>query len=360
MGPRPSQIARTLGPYGSLVLALCVATTPSRAGADGVITLGFGGDVAFTHGLDARDPLGALGAMLRAPDLTWVNLETTVGDVGEAAPRQLRFRSPPSTPAILRGAGVDGVALANNHALDFGRAGLVRTMDALDAAGIAHAGAGRDRDASFAPRVQVVRERRVATLAFHRLARRYAWSATDRLAGIASAHGADVERSVAAVRVARRAAEVVIVMAHWGIEGAVCPARFQRDLARRWAEAGADVVVGSHPHVLQGIERIGTTWVIHSTGNLAFPSARREAARSAFFELTFPPRSSRDESGLRARPLELLRGAPRPAGPDAAREIIESLSHRSFGVSLDADGRARALSSHGRGPGRCGDVRTGW
>lgn len=73
---------------------------------------------------------------------------------------------------------------------------------------------------------------------------------------------------------------------HWGIELDRCPQPYQRDLAAVWADRGADLIIGSHPHVLQGIERLGDAWLVNSTGNFAFPSARGASALSALFTFT--------------------------------------------------------------------------
>ena len=98
-----------------------VTTTTAQPKAP--ITLGFAGDVSFTHGLHGRDPLGDVTELLTSSDFTAVNLETTVGEpgVGEALDKTYIFRSPPSTVEILHEAGVDVVSLANNHTLDYGQ-----------------------------------------------------------------------------------------------------------------------------------------------------------------------------------------------------------------------------------------------
>jgi len=163
------------------------------------------------------------------------------------------------------------------------------------------------------------------------------WAASETGPGLASAYHPFIERSNAAVEEAARLADVVVVMVHWGIQRNACPEPYQRELATGWAEAGADLVVGSHPHVLQGVERIGDTWVIYSTGNLVFPSARSDdATQTALFEATV----DEDELRLAVRPLRIVGGRPTRAS-DADREIIlETLNSRSWSASFDSDGRA--------------------
>ena len=313
------------------------------------IVLIFGGDVSLTHGLSGFDPFEEIEPLFSPADLAWVNLETAIAEEGIGIPvdKKYVFRSPPVTADLLAGAGVTGVALANNHTLDVGVAGLERTIELLDASGVVHAGAGPNRDEAYAPAVHQVGETSIAVVSFSRVLFDSSWTASENGPGLASAYHPFVERSNAAVEDAARLADVVVVMVHWGIERNACPEPYQRELATGWADAGADLVVGSHPHVLQGVELIGDTWVIYSTGNLAFPSARSDdGTQTALFEVTV----DEDELRLAVRPLRIIGGRPTRAS-DADREIIlETLNSRSWSASFDSDGRAMA----GVGDSACG------
>ncbi len=309
------------------------------------LVLGFAGDVALTEGLHARRPFEAVAPWLSTVSHTWVNLETVVSEpgVGDAAVKEFVFRSPPETVALLREAGVDGVSLANNHALDHGVEGLTRTMELVVDGGVLCAGAGHDHAAAYRPVRAVIEGRRVAVFGFYRMNCEYPWVARRARPGIASAWRLWEDETVEAVGDARRAGDLVVVMVHWGTELAPCPDRWQRALASRWARAGASLVVGSHPHVLQGVERLHGAWVLYSTGNFAFPMARADTARSAFFEARFDGR----ERSLRARPVLLDDGRPAPAGGSARREILAALSRRSHALRFDDEGLAVASSDAG-------------
>lgn len=285
--------------------------------------------------------------MLAAPDLMLVNLETTIAEagIGTAYAKKYTFKSPPESIDLLIAAGIDGVALGNNHMLDFGQAGLFRTLELLDEAAVKRAGAGADKSEAYAPMVFEVAGRRVAVLSFSRILSQPSWAADTERPGIASAYDDWIPETVAAIERAEGEADLVVVMVHWGIELNYCPEPYQRDSAFAWVAAGADLIIGSHPHVLQGIERIDESWVVYSTGNFAFPSARSLSDDSAMFEFTF------DETGtsVLARPVHIINGRPHPATEGQAEGILGLLSEHSFGFVFDEDGVAIPTDE----PGKC-------
>lgn len=310
------------------------------------LTLGFAGDVAFTEGLAGRAPLDAVRPWFEGVSQAWVNLETVVSepDVGDAAVKDFVFRSPPETLSLLRAAGVDGVSLANNHALDYGVEGLTRTLELCDAAGVLRAGAGLDHGAAYRPARAVIAGRSVAVFGFYRMNCEYPWVARRGRAGIASAWHLWEDETVEAVEGARRRGDLVVVMVHWGTERAPCPDRWQRALAGRWARAGASLVVGSHPHVLQGVERLHGAWVLYSTGNFAFPMAHGASAQTAFFEARFDG----ERRALRARPAVIDDdGRPSPASEAVRREVLATLSRRSHALRFNDAGEVEPSTASG-------------
>jgi poly-gamma-glutamate capsule biosynthesis protein CapA/YwtB (metallophosphatase superfamily) len=246
-------------------------SAPTVAPPPAEITLAFAGDVHFA-GRTARlldDPdtaFGEIATTLADADVTMINLETAVTTRGTPEPKQFLFRAPPSTYAAVKAAGVDVVSLANNHALDYGQQGLADTVEAARAAGVPAVGAGADAAAAHAAWTTTVRGTRIAFLGFsqvHELWRR--WRATDTRPGIAMAHERD--RAVAAVRAVRAAVDTVVVYVHWGREGQECPTAEMRGFAAALADAGADIVVGTHAHLLLGEAWLGRTYVQYGLGN---------------------------------------------------------------------------------------------
>jgi len=312
------------------------------------LVISFAGDTSLTHGLASYDPFGEVDELLSAPDLTLVNLETTIAeaDVGRAYAKEYTFKSPPESTGLLTAAGIDGAALGNNHTLDFGPPALFRTLELLDEAGLARAGAGQDKAEAYAPMVFETTGRSVAILSFSRILSLPSWAADTDRPGVASAYEDWIPETVTAVERARTDADVVVVMVHWGIETNYCPEPYQRVLATAWVEAGADLVVGSHPHVLQGVEQIGDGWVLYSTGNFAFPSARGPSGDSAVFEFTL----SETDTTLIAHPIHVVDGRPHAASDTKLSEILSLLSDHSFGFVFNESGAA-VPSAH---PGTCG------
>jgi poly-gamma-glutamate synthesis protein (capsule biosynthesis protein) len=242
------------------------------------VTLAFAGDVHFvasdggvpnrTGELLADPPtaFGPVAGVLAAADLAMLNLETAVTNGGAPEPKSFRFRAPPAAFEAVRAAGVDLVSLANNHALDYGREGLADTLAHAADAGVAVVGAGEDAAAAYAPWVAEVSGVRVAYLGLSQVGELWgSWRAGEERAGIA--YAMDARRALAAVRAAGAAADLVVVYLHWGEEGAGCPGDRMRDLAAELAGAGADLVVGTHAHVLLGGGWLGRTYVQYGLGN---------------------------------------------------------------------------------------------
>ncbi len=315
--------------------ATTTTTTTTRAPRPSVV-LGFAGDVSFTHGLDRRDPLGDVIDLLSTPDFTTVNLETTVAEpgVGRRVAKTYIFKSPPGSIDLLTSAGIDAVSLANNHTLDYRRDGLLRTIELLEAGAVTHFGAGEDEADAYAPAIAEVGAWRLGFVGFTHV--ECGWVADDPTLWPEAAWACPgfEDRTVAAVAEAAGLADVVVVMVHWGIEKDHCPQPYQRALGRAWVEAGADLVIGSHPHVLQGIERIDESWIVYSTGNFAFPSARGPSAKSAYFTVAV----SEQGLDLDVIPIELVGGRPRLMSPGPAGDLLDDLGRWSFGFVVDGDG----------------------
>jgi poly-gamma-glutamate capsule biosynthesis protein CapA/YwtB (metallophosphatase superfamily) len=257
-------------------------TAPGSAGTSGAepsagsrpageLVLAFAGDVHFAERAAALldDPATAFGpirGVLAAADLAVVNLETAVTTGGTEQPKKYHFRAPATAYAAVKAAGVDAVSVANNHTLDYGPVGLADTLAAAAAAGVPAFGAGPSAAQAYAPWLTEVRGTRLAVLGFsqvHEL--ETTWNATGERPGVA--HARDRARAVAAVRAARAQADLVVVFMHWGREGSQCPTAEMVSFASAVAEAGADLIVGTHAHLLLGDGWLGRTYVAYGLGN---------------------------------------------------------------------------------------------
>lgn len=263
---------------------------------DGTLTLAFGGDVHFARQLapllgHPDDALAELRPYLATADLAMVNLETAITTRGTEQPKSFHFRAPATALDALAGAGVDVVTMANNHAVDYGRQGFEDTLAAREDGAVPVVGIGEDRDDALSPAVLEAEGVRVAFLGATQVPdwTLATWSAGPARPGVASA--SDPSRLAAAVRRARRTADVVVVYLHWGTDYTSCPNTLQRRTAQALADAGADVVVGTHAHQLQGAGWLGTTYVDYGLGNFVWWRRNSEVqSRTGVLTLTLDGR----------------------------------------------------------------------
>ena len=198
--------------------------------------------------------------------MTAVNLETAVTTRGTPQPKTFHFQAPPTAFDAVRAAGIDVVTLANNHILDYGRVGLTDTLAAAQRPTSRRSAPASTRTPAWAPWITTVRGTRIAYSASPTCRNSPAgWIATPTRSGEAIAN--NLTRTLAAVKAAKKQADVVVVFMHWGTEGDSCPDAAQKTLAKQLAAAGADIIIGSHVHTLQGSGWLGHTFVAYGMGN---------------------------------------------------------------------------------------------
>jgi poly-gamma-glutamate capsule biosynthesis protein CapA/YwtB (metallophosphatase superfamily) len=308
-------------------------TAPQRAGATREptgepVTIAFGGDVHFEGAVASRlasnpaTTFGPIAGVLRRADLAVVNLETAITDGGTSAPKEFTFRAPATAFAALEGAGVDVATMANNHGQDFGVAGLRDSLAAAKAAGFPVVGIGTDADQAFRAHRVTLRGQRIAVIGATQVldgSLAAAWSAGDGKPGLASAY--DEKRLLAAVRAARAQADTVVVDLHWGRELASCPIDRQRALAPKLVAAGADVVVGSHAHVLLGGGYLRGAYIHYGLGNFVFYSRGGVTAQSGVLLLTLRGRAVTKAQWV---PAVISGGIPLPLRGAAAERAVSA------------------------------------
>ncbi|WP_405016120.1 CapA family protein [Kitasatospora sp. NBC_00070] len=268
------------GPVAPSASGSAAVSAPASASAAATgdpaatITIAFAGDVHFEGRTESRlnvkapeQALGPISRTLAAADLSVLNLETAITERGAPEPKTYTFRTSARALKVLQDSGVDVVSLANNHAVDFGPAGLADTLAAKASSPIPVIGFGKNAEEAFAPHLAEVKGVKVAVLAASQVVdlTNQKWRAGADKAGIASALEADT--LVKAVQKAKTQAPVVIVYLHWGEEGVACPTGAQTTLAKRLAAAGASAVVGTHAHTMLGAGMLGDTYVAYGFGN---------------------------------------------------------------------------------------------
>ena len=259
-------------------------------------TIGAVGDVlmheavkrsAETHGRGSPDAgyawlYAPIADPLAQPDLTFANLETPIAPAAGAGTREYVFNAPPEAVAALRDAGIDVVSVANNHAFDQGRAGFEETLRRVEAAGLRAVGAG-PADHPAGPVMVPVNGLSIAFLGWAHFFNQDGNACPPAKPGAPTCLQAaqlDRARAVEAVREAAARADAVVVSLHWGVEYEPQPRPEDVELAHVLADAGALVVLGHHPHVLQPVELYrradGRTAVIaYSLGNFVSNQSRK-------------------------------------------------------------------------------------
>ena len=250
------------------------------------VTITFAGDILFDPNYSIMATLLQNGgniesgiapdviAEMKSADIMMVNNEFPYSDRGEPLPeKQFTFRAAPSTISYLNDLGVDIVSLANNHAYDYGEDALVDTLQLLKEANMPYIGAGMNAQEASAPVYFIVNNLKIAFLSatqIERLDNPDTKEATDTSPGVFRCWNGD--KLMQKVKEAKAESDFVIVYVHWGTENQEETDWAQNKQAAELAEAGADLIIGDHPHVLQRIEIINGVPVIYSLGNFWFNS----------------------------------------------------------------------------------------
>ena len=244
------------------------------------ITLLFAGDVYLSnHVLNAYDQAGGIHGVLDdsirqeigAADYFMVNQEFPFSDRGTAAEdKQFTFRLPVARVPVLQEMGIDMVTLANNHALDFGAEALLDTCAALEQAGIRYVGAGPDLERAKKLETVELKGKTIGFLGATRVIPEYSWTAGAGNPGMFSTY--DPAPVLEEIKKAKEVCDYLVIYVHWGVEKSEQPEEYQRTMGRQFIDAGADLVIGSHPHVLQGIEYYKDKPIVYSLGNFVFGS----------------------------------------------------------------------------------------
>ncbi len=276
---------------------------------EGRVTLSFAGDISFAEGYAnmvyyhnngddiTRCITPEVIARMESADIMMINNEFAYSNRGTPlSGKTFTFRAKPETAANLSLLSADIVSVANNHVYDYGETALLDTLDTLETYKIPYVGAGRNLDEAREIVYFQAGDMKIAYVSATQVERSYVYTreATDTRAGVLRTYDPAVFLDV--IRRAKENSDFVVVYVHWGTEGV---SRFEADqqrLGHQYIDAGADLVIGDHPHCLQGVEYYKGVPIFYSLGNFWFNSKTRETGlveaditREGLVEFRFVP-----------------------------------------------------------------------
>jgi poly-gamma-glutamate synthesis protein (capsule biosynthesis protein) len=316
------------------------------------VTMAFGGDICFHDAYANMNALKSRGGKIesslsedlleemRQADILMLNNEFTYSDRGTPLPdKAFAFRSRPENVELLHEMGVDIVSLANNHVYDWGEDALLDTLDTLKESGIPYVGAGRNLDEASTPYYYEINGRTIAFISATQVERNEnpdTRGATEVTAGTFRCFTQEeFARLTAVVEEADRQADLTVVYIHWGTENTDELHWAQEWQAPELVKAGADLIVGDHPHCLQGIDYIEGVPVFYSLGNFWFNSKTLD---TGLLKVTFDTDGELSCQFLPAKQhdcrTDLMTG-------EEKQRILDYLQCISPDVTIDGDGYIR-------------------
>ncbi len=285
-GKNPESNSPTKKQIATPIVATPIIATPTIAKTPSnkkdTLSLSFAGDVLLDRSVanvisnkGANFILSDVKPILSGADISMINLECPISTRGtKAKDKQYTFRAKPGSVDVLKSAGIDIVTLANNHVLDFGKDAMLDTFTYLDKAGIKYVGAGHDIDKASMAKYYNVNGFNVAILGSSHVIPVVEWAAGKNKPGVATTY--NPTRLLSEISSAKKKSDIVVVYVHWGTERNTKPDTYQRNLANKYIDSGADLVIGSHPHVLQGFEYYKGKLIAYSLGNFVFTNVKND------------------------------------------------------------------------------------
>ncbi|WP_416197214.1 MAG: Poly-gamma-glutamate synthesis protein (Capsule biosynthesis protein) [Sporanaerobacter sp.] len=331
-----------------LIFILLFSTIPVKAEDNGEkdeTIISMAGDVLFDGGIRKYHNQYGIGypwekvkAYFIEDDLTIVNLETSITNRGKKWPnKQYNFRSSPMTSKAMKESGIDVVTLANNHVLDYGYDGFMDTLDNLDKYEIKYTGAGRNK--SEAMKGIIVEENgiKIGIVAYSRVIPDPKWYANDKRPGVLSGYDIYVDEVCKKIQEMKKNADIVVLSIHWGVERSTTPRVQEIKFAKRAIDSGADIVMGHHPHVLQGIEVYRGKPIFYSLGNFVFNSTSELSKKTMIGQIVI---KNKKIERVNIIPCKIANSRPIPLeGKEKAEAIsyINGLS-KGFNTKIEKEG----------------------
>lgn len=303
------------------------------------ISMAFTGDVYLGNYVcsvyDAKGIQGVLSDSLldtlQMADITMVNQEFPFSLRGNPMEnKQYTFRVNPEKISAFKEMGIDLVSLANNHALDYGTDALLDSMQTLTEAGITYVGVGATLEEAKITRYVECRGKNIAVLSASRVIPVTEWGATSTRPGMFTTY--DPAALIEEIKKAKEVSDYVVVYVHWGIERKEYPENYQRVMGKQFIDAGADLVIGSHPHVLQGFEYYNNKLIVYSLGNFIFSQT---IPQTAFLSVEV---DEHNNAKVKATGCETVNGKTMELSGEKEKKLYEYLSSISENAYVTEEG----------------------
>lgn len=282
----------------STILVLLIINVFAQAIQNQQISLAFVGDILLAgqagrimQKQGTSYPFSKVESILNRADLAFGNLECALTgnvvtrNVREGKKKRFVFKTPPRFGKALVDGGIDVVSLANNHTMDGGKQGLLETMKTLKSLGIVYVGAGQNSKEARSCRILEIKGRKIGFLAYTDIGG----------GGSVAVLKNTLSQVLEEVKTAKRKTDLLIVSFHWGIEGSAKPSVRQKRIAYRVIDAGADIIIGHHPHVIQPVEIYKGKTIAYSLGNFVFDNPKPIYCKTTILWIDWDPSTGKQK-----------------------------------------------------------------
>ncbi|MDM5188108.1 CapA family protein [Bacillus sp. DX4.1] len=316
--------------------------TETKKKEDPEITLTFSGDTMFDWQLrpviqskGSDYPFEHVKKEIKKADFSFVNLESTFTTRDKKYPGQLFWiKSDPSTLQTIKNMGYDIVNIGNNHTLDYGQDGLMDTISHVEELKLPYIGAGKNANDAYTAREVTVKGKKFKFLSFVRFIPEFNWVAGKDKPGVTN--GYDINLVTKTIKEQKKDADYMIVYMHWGVEKSNRPVDYQKQYVPQMVEAGADAIVGSHPHQLQGFEYYKKVPVAYSLGNFLFPDyVKGHSAETGVLTMKFKGKDVQ----MSFNPYIIRNNQISPVDAQEKKTMLQYLQSISNDVEIDKNGK---------------------
>lgn len=305
-------------------------------------TISMVGDMTFVKSVDTNIKkygegyiLEGYGPYMKKSDIVLGNLETSVSLRGKAMEnKEYTFRSSPAALKALKDNNFTAVSIANNHVLDYGRDAFSDTLNNLDKVGILYAGGGRNKKEANAGVIIEKNGITVGFLAFSKVIPKVDWYATNIRSGIIGSYKVHEKKFVALIKEIKKNCDVLVVSVHWGKEYATAIRDEEKYIGHSMIDAGADVIMGHHPHVVQGLEIYKDKPIFYSLGNFIFYGFKNKLCNKTIMA-EFKVNKKAEITNISIMPGNIINGRPIPMEGSEKEEFLKYFNKLSINYKIN-------------------------